>query len=252
MGVACLGQWYVNSRNYFNEIFKNSNSRKFRPAKFLRYTVSWLQFDSINTLLLCSNKTVDNSCLNVTKEELYPGKWNVLIRKKIIRRREWLWCHGGREQKALQNKLLINSVKVRTIQPPTQNYPFAGLFHISVAIHESFICKNQPRIGFRHHDMLGNPTWQDLQQTMCLSTKYCTDGGWFPVHWFKSSWSSIDGNTCFDRHGCQQGDENGTAGRRTLLTSKHGAYVQNTSLPRRRRRYSSKRAGNLKLWDFST
>ena len=29
----------VNSRNYFNEIFKNSNSRKFRPAKFLRYTV---------------------------------------------------------------------------------------------------------------------------------------------------------------------------------------------------------------------
>ena len=29
----------VNSRNYFNEILKNSNSRKFRPAKFLRYTV---------------------------------------------------------------------------------------------------------------------------------------------------------------------------------------------------------------------
>ena len=29
----------MNSRNYFNEIFQNSNSRKFRPAKFLRYTL---------------------------------------------------------------------------------------------------------------------------------------------------------------------------------------------------------------------
>jgi len=37
----------------------------------------------------------------------------------------------------------------------------------------------------------------------------------------------------------------GTAGGRTLLTSKRGAYLWNTSLPKRRHRYSSKRA---ELW----
>jgi len=46
VGVACLGHT-VNSRNYFNEIFKNSNSRKFRPAKFLRCTV--VQYCAYNT-----------------------------------------------------------------------------------------------------------------------------------------------------------------------------------------------------------
>ena len=31
--------WQTNSRNYFNETFKNDYSRIFRPAKFKRYTV---------------------------------------------------------------------------------------------------------------------------------------------------------------------------------------------------------------------
>ena len=39
----CLGVAFTaNSRNFFNEMFSKSNSRKFRPAKYKRHTVNMM------------------------------------------------------------------------------------------------------------------------------------------------------------------------------------------------------------------
>ena len=50
----------------------------------------------------------------------------------------------------------------------------------------------------------------DILVVTCLSTEHCTNK-WVVSNVLIKSWLvSIDGNTCFDHHGYQQGDETGS------------------------------------------
>ena len=54
------------------------------------------------------------------------------------------------------NKTAIGVEDCRALSELKKNF---HKFHISMVIGESFICENQPRIGFGHHNILGHPTW---------------------------------------------------------------------------------------------
>jgi len=133
-------------------------------------------------------------------------------------------------------------------------YRIAGLFcrrkprefRISVAICRSFIHENQPGIDFGQHDILGRPMLlcaYPPTTVLMMASFQCADSK--PVGPLSTT---IPVLTIMAANKEMKQVVDGTAGGRTLLTSKRGAYLRNTSLPKRRHRYSSKRAGYLELW----
>ena len=115
-----------------------------------------------------------------------------------------------------------------------------------MAIFRSFIYENQPGINFGHHDILGRPMLlcaYPPSTVLMMASFQCADSK--PVGPLSTT---IPVSTIMAANKEMKQVVDGTAGGRTLLTSKRGAYLRYTSLPKRRHRYSSKRAGYLEIW----
>ena len=64
-GHGSVYEQQARSQNYFNEILKNSNSRKIRPAKYKRHTVPTIVI-YLKTHLATIIESVDSMCRDGT------------------------------------------------------------------------------------------------------------------------------------------------------------------------------------------